>query len=548
MTGIDDDQPARTRAERRQDRSRAARRRTARPVPPTRQPPEPVPVPEAGAEDEVGLTRRERRELREAKTRRTAAPSPPLAAPPAESEQAPEPEPDVVPEPDAAPAETPREPPAAIPEPDPAVPAVATAPVAAPEDVPVAPVVTGPPSTRRERRLASTAPARARRPSSRGRERPTPNRDDRRFWTRVVPLIALSLALLVAIGAVMRAADDGGSPRRTAAVSPSGVRTKTLLLVHHSAAYGNDLIVLVGREQNRGSVLMVPGATQLDVPSLGVATLSAVPVDDNGAGLANSVENVVGVGVGKTAMLDDAGLTAVLGPAAPLPVTLTNPIEIVGTGAKYDAGAQRVSAAQAAELMSGPQAVNELDRLVTASAVIEGWLTRLEDPSVARRTLALSRDLAPLVAAATAKDGYRIDTLPVDSIATGGGERFGVRNAELERYVARSFSADRLGSGIRRPRVEVLNGTGFLGVAQAVAQAVVPAGGKVTLTENVPGFGVPTTQIVYYKDSWRDGAQRLLDAMKCGSLRKASRDLGIADVTIVVGLDCPQYGVPGGNH
>jgi len=185
---------------------------------------------------------------------------------------------------------------------------------------------------------------------------------------------------------------------------------------------------------------------------------------------------------------------------------------------------------------------------VTASAVIDGWLTRLKNPSVARRTVALSADLAAMVATATAKQDYRMDTLPVDSIATGGGERFAVRTPELERYVVRAFSQDRLGGGHRRPRVEILNGTGFLGVAQAVAGAVLPAGGKVTLTENVRGFGVPTTQIVYYKDSWRAGAQRLLDAMGCGSLRTSSHDLGISDVTILVGLDCPQYGVPGGNN
>ena len=84
-------------------------------------------------------------------------------------------------------------------------------------------------------------------------------------------------------------------------------------------------------------------------------------------------------------------------------------------------------------------------------------------------------------------------------------------------------------------------------MAQAVADKVVPAGGKITLTENLPGFGEKTTQIVYYKDRWRPSAQRLLVAMGCGSLRHATKDLGISDVTIVVGADCPQYGAPEGS-
>jgi hypothetical protein len=362
-----------------------------------------------------------------------------------------------------------------------------------------------------------------------------------------VPIIAGSLALLVGVGAVVRTVSDGPASKRTATHGTTPPIARTLLLVHHSELFGNDLIVLFGSDRATGSVLLIPGATQVDVPSLGVATLGAMPVDDNGARLANSVENLVGVGVGRTAVLDDAGVTAVLGPAAPFPITLSGPVDILVPPSKYNAGAQEVSAAQAAQLLSGQQAVNELDRLVTASAVLEGWLTRLKDPAVGKRTLALQSNLGPLVSAATAAD-HRIDTLPVDSVSISAGERFAVREAELIAYVKRAFPDGRLGSELGRPRVEVLNGTGFLGVAQAVADKVVPAGGKITLTENFPGFGVPTTQIVYYKDQWRGAAQRLLDAMGCGSLRKAGKDVGIADVTILVGSDCPAYGIPGGNN
>ena len=39
--------------------------------------------------------------------------------------------------------------------------------------------------------------------------------------------------------------------------------------------------------------------------------------------------------------------------------------------------------------------------------------------------------------------------------------------------------------------MEILNGTGALGVAQAVATKAVPAGGRVVLTDNLPGFRAP---------------------------------------------------------
>ena len=475
--------------------------------------------------------RRARKHARRRRARAAAAVSPEIAetpipdvvqteavAPPA-VELTPEPELELTPEPEPAPA-----------------PAV--------QVVTVARRSRGSKHRRAAKPARAARPARARAPSRTTKPTRGASRTSSRFWSRTVPIIAAVLATLVGIGAVARAVDSGGAATPTASAHHP-LLPKTTLLVHHSALFGNDLMVLFGRDRGEGSVLLIPGATQLDVPARGVATLGAVPVDDNAQRLTNSVENVLGVRVGSTVVLDDAGLTADLGPAAPLAVTLTAPAEITSSGTKYPSGAQQLSAAQASDLMSGPQSVNELDRLVTASAVIDAWLTRLKSAPVAKRTIALAADLGQVVATAEAAD-YRIDTLPVDSIATGGGERFAIREPELIRYVRRAFPRSRLGAASGRPRVEILNGTGFLGVAQAVSDKVVPAGGKVTLTNNLPGFGNKTTQIVYYKDAWRGAAQHLVDAMGCGSLRKATKDPGISDVTILVGTDCPAYGVPPG--
>lgn len=388
-------------------------------------------------------------------------------------------------------------------------------------------------------------------PRSRRTRRPPPQPSRTRprsmspFWTRTMPAIAGALALLVVVGVTVRSADDRTSVRPRAARSVKPVGAGTLLLVHHSALFGNDLMVLLGRDRASGSALLIPSATQLDVPALGVATLGAISVDDQGARLATSVENVVGVRVDRTVVLDDPGLTAVMGPSAPLKVALSAQVEILAPPATFAAGEQDLSAAQATQLMVGPQSVNELDRLVSSGTVLDAWLGRLKVPAIARQTTDLQSGLAPLVATALAPD-HQINTLPVDSISITGGERFAVREPDLVAYVVRAFPRERLGSDRGRPRVEVLNGTGFLGVAQAVADKVVPAGGKITLTENIQGFGQNVTEVVYFQDEWRDGAQRLLDAMGCGSLRKARKDLGISDVTIVVGSDCPQYGAPEG--
>jgi hypothetical protein len=367
---------------------------------------------------------------------------------------------------------------------------------------------------------------------------------DRRFWTRVMPAIAGMLVVAVVAGAILRQRDGTGSSGTTRTGRTTPVEELPVLLVHRGAA-GNDLLAIADRDGTQGSVLLVPTATQLDVPSQGTSVLAEISTADAGALLQNSVENETGIRIGRTVVLDDAGLTAVLGPAAPISVTLANPVAFSDRSAKYRQGAQSVSAAQASELMSAPESVNELDRLVVVASVIDGWLDRLRDPGIGRATRALQPGLAPLVAAAGAPD-RRIDTAPVASIATGGGERFDVRPGELATIARRAFPHSLLGENGRRARVEILNGTGALGVAQAVAAKVVPAGGKVNLTDNLPGFGLTQTQVVYYDDRWRAAAQEMLTAMGCGSLRKAGQDVGIADVTILVGSDCPAYGAPGG--
>jgi hypothetical protein len=361
-----------------------------------------------------------------------------------------------------------------------------------------------------------------------------------------MPTIAGLLVLAVVVGAVVRSQDDGGGSPRAGAGAATPIDERPVLLVHTGAG-GNDLLAIADRDGDQGSVLLVPTAMQLDVPSEGTTTLAAIPALDAGKLLTNSVENEVGVRIGRTKLVDDAALTAALGPAAPISVTLNDAVAFSDRPTKYPSGTQQLSAAQASELMSAPQSVNELDRLVVVASVMDGWMDRLKDPAVAKATLALEPSLAPLVAAANAPD-RRIDTVPVASIATGGGERFDVRPAELHTIVRRAFPGSQLGEGGTRPKVEILNGTGALGVAQATAAKVVPAGGQVTLTDNLPGFGLTETQVVYYEDRWRNAAQKILAGMGCGSLRKAGQDVKVANVTILVGSDCPAYGNPGGGN
>lgn len=359
----------------------------------------------------------------------------------------------------------------------------------------------------------------------------------------VVPTIAVAVIAVFFVGQAVRNSDARRSAAPAAKVETGQVASgpDTLLLEHRAPNGRADLLIVVGPGAGAGSsVLLVPPGTLSDVPSLGIQALADVPTLGEAGLLNTTLENLLGVDIASTVTVDDAALVAAMQPAAPIPVDLRHEVDITTPGAEaiIPAGRQSLSAGDAARVLTAQESGGEIEHLVTVQAVMEGWMARLRNRTVAKASLTVRPDLAALVHAANKP--ARVGSLPVDSLAAPSGQQFQVRTDALNQYVHSAFPDALLGVGGKRPRVEILNGTGAVGVTQGVAQRVVPAGGRVTLTGNVPGFGVADTQVVYYRDDEKSAAQRLLSALGCGSLRKATRPINVVDVTVIVGADCPK--------
>jgi hypothetical protein len=361
-----------------------------------------------------------------------------------------------------------------------------------------------------------------------------------------MPGLAVLLAIAVALGAAIRGDQSGPAAAPVRTTSGAAARLVGTLLLGHRGADGRmDTLMLVGSTRSGASVLLLPVSTQVEVPSLGLQVLADLPNEGSPGLVQTTIENLLGVKVARTVLLDDAGLDAALAPSSPLPVDLHRSVQFAGSpDAPLPAGAHTLPVGAASRLLVARQPGSELDRLVTVQDVVDGWMHRLANASVARRTLAVRPDLAGLVAAAKHADS-QTDTLPVQSVATGGSERFEPRAGDVHRYLASAFPESLLTSG-RRPRIEVLNGTGAVGLAQTIAAKVVPAGGQVTLTGNLPTFGLKKTQVVYYSSQGRGAAQRMLSALGCGVLKVAGTPIGVVDVTILAGADCFPTGAPPG--
>lgn len=329
---------------------------------------------------------------------------------------------------------------------------------------------------------------------------------------------------------------DGDAPAAERRSAP-----RTLLTAHTGAGGRVDLMWLtaVAEGGDDAAVVLVPTLTLVEVPSLGIQTLADVPRMSSPEALHTTVENSLGIRVDDMVVLDDDAITALLEPATRIAVELRRPVRVdddAGTVA-LNPGSQEIDAASAMRVLTARGDDGELARLVTVQAVLDGWRIALRDAAVRDATLEVEPAFGTF--AATAAASVRYDTLPVSVVSTAAEERFGLRDDDVAKLLERVMPWARYGDGGPRPRIEILNGTGGIGVTQSVTARIVTIGAEVTLTGNVPGFGVQETKVVYYRDGGEVVARRLVEALGAGQVARAAEPIGVVDATIIVGADLP---------
>ena len=365
-------------------------------------------------------------------------------------------------------------------------------------------------------------------------------RDRRRRWYVVV--IASVSGSLAALSSGPSSAPAAREPERgteTTVEAPAEGKFSTLLLAHRAKDGTLDLGVIFGVDTNeprRATALLLPPTTMVQVAALQQQTLRELPalVDDDILEL--TVENATGIRLDTVIIADDVLLARLLAPADPIPVDFSRGIRIdddAGT-LGYAGGAQKLSAADAYRVLLGTEPDGSLSHLVTVGAVLEGWIDRLDRPAVARPTVEVDRR-ATFLRAMGGLD-LRLLTLPVERVDAGDVERFRMLDDEVANLVGGQFGPARLGDG-SRPRAELRNGTGTVGLTQAVSRFVVPIGVEVAHTDNVPGFGKDETIVQYYDGEHEATAQAVVDALGVGRAERVNEQIDFVDLTVIVGAD-----------
>lgn len=371
------------------------------------------------------------------------------------------------------------------------------------------------------------------------RDRRARARLDRRAQSVVVLVAVVAGVIAAALGTRPEQSARALAPPTATTVKPAPSKPKTVLFAHVNPKHHLDLLVVAGIRAGGevGSVVFVPTTTLVQVPAFDTQALIDLPKLGSSTLLATTVSNALGVHFDQVTVVGDKRLTELLAPAKRFDVTFVRSVQVddsAGTLA-FSRGRAHVSASDATRLLIGTDSAGALEHLVTVQAVLQGWFNRLRfGPAVGRATVKVAKDARSLVALAHADVVF--DTLPVDTLSSGSIARFELRQPDADNLVRADFAYAMFTSG-KRLRVEVLNGTGAIALTQAVARRVVPAGGEITLTGNVPGFGVRHTQVVYYRTADLPEARRLAAALGVGSVAQGNVPLDVVDISIVAGAD-----------
>jgi hypothetical protein len=354
--------------------------------------------------------------------------------------------------------------------------------------------------------------------------------------------LVVALLITLVVVARVRGSDSGTpSPARPTAAQQGVAKVPPVLL----AERGDDgraawITAVVPNLQGRGgSLLLIPAGTMAEVPSLGLDPVASALAAGGPDRLLFTTENLVGASMGTVDVVTADDLALLLQPTGALVVNIPDRVEDVFPSGRvevlYEAGNNRIEPAEVSRLLSASGRGNDLARLARHQAFWDAWLRRIK----AQPSLAPDGALGKAVRAIAAGT-WDTRVLPVKSAGTlDGGEQIFQLDRDALPAVVRSVFPGVKAAASARPRVQVLNGTGELELAQRVAQKLIPAGIEVALTGNANPLGQLQTQVVYYDANKRAMAQKVRDALGVGILVRNRNTTDVVDVTVIVGKDFP---------
>ena len=358
------------------------------------------------------------------------------------------------------------------------------------------------------------------------------------------------VAALIGVGLVVvdQLTGDGGTTAPVALdVDPEPVAgdaaPKALFLQVRDGGLVGVTAAILRADGPGGSLVFVPVSTLVDIPGFNLDPLRRSLELGDAELVRLAVENLLGVEFELPVVLDDRAFATLAADVGVLTVDNPAPVEVEGGDGRVtvefpagsiDLAPERIAAYLAVASVGQP----ELQRLLRHAALWRAFLAA--EAEVDRPVGDPSTDLGSFLHQLAAGP-VRADLLPVEALSGAGEDSLYRVDTDAVAELMAEVAPETVGGG--RMRVQVLNGEGSPGLAQRVAELIVPAGARVAMTDNARSFDVDVTQILYYRDERRADAERIREVLDVGEVVKDRNTLDAVDITIVVGSDfVERYG------
>jgi len=373
--------------------------------------------------------------------------------------------------------------------------------------------------------------------------------------------VLLVLTVIVTMNVVFDS--DDGDPRedRTRSTSSaSGEATTYLVVGTDSSATGPETrwmtLIKVDASGSRATIAYLPAHTGYEVPGQGLQGIGEA-LNTGGISLISvSVENMLGVPIDHFIELPATEAEALFEQTGDLTVNVPQEVSVPAgpdtsqvlfapgeqvlpprfqTDLLYEVGLEgdetELGSRHLAFWQSFVEAHSaEPQALKTAVEAVPGALDSSDSTSAERASF-----LTDLVSVPPAQVTFA--SLPVEEEVTGETKLYSITDADIRSFVVETFGeVPNAGEEIR---VQILNGNGDAGMAQAVSERLVGEGYKVVLSGNANRLDYEATQIVIYESTPEAQAagERAAELLGVGNLQVSVNQQGIVDVTIVVGKD-----------
>lgn len=354
------------------------------------------------------------------------------------------------------------------------------------------------------------------------------------------------------VGAAFFTTQRAGSDRIATSGAPPALDT-TLVAMRLSddlSGSADALTVFAPRKDGTHPLRMfIPSGALAPIPGQGFEPLARALGKGDPSLLELSVENVLGLRIDDTLVVDDVSLGRMVDEIGGLEVEVPEALTETEAGVSQTvvpAGAQRMDGATALTYMTyrgGDE--TELTRFVRAQAVIDAF-GRADREKVAKAATTiepagatLTSDLRAFAKLLSLQGETANLVMPVTPAGgSGAGELYKVEADRTHALLTKEMPGAMF-TLEPRMRVDVRNGNGAPGIGERVAALLVPRGFAIELSGNAQNFSEEVTRIVIYDDQQdlRSQAAAIQKLLGVGKIELARRGQSVVDLTIVVGRD-----------